>query len=608
VAGKTLDISSLGVAPDRLGVEIANKFQSWQTLRQKKITEWDEVRRYVFATDTTSTTNSKLPWKNKTTVPKLCQIRDNLNSNYMSSLFPKRKWLWWEGDDEKSETKEKRTVIESYMEWVIDRSDFKKEVAKLVLDYIDYGNCFVTVEWLDKTKVLPDREQVGYVGPMPCRISPLDIVFNPVASNFESAPKIIRSLLTMGELKKQLESQSSAMIPEVEGIIEYLLKLRNGANGIKGISNLSEKDSYLMVDGFSDYRSYLESGYVEVLTFYGDLYDVDNNELLENYVITVVDRHKMILKRPNESDFGTAPIFHAGWRVRQDNLWAMGPLDNLVGMQYRIDHLENLKADLMDLTVFPPLRIKGYVEDFEYGPMERIYMGDEGEVEFLAPNVEALQVNTEISLLESKMEEMAGSPKEAMGIRTPGEKTAFEVQKLDNAAGRIFQAKISQFEEQVVEQLLNAMLEIARRKMGQTTIRAFNDEFKFAVFSSLNKDDITGLGRLRPLAARHFAEKAEVIQNLTQFFGSAVGQDPDVKVHFSGKRVAEMIEELLNLEDYKLVEPFVRLAEQADAQRLINSHSEQVNMEATTEAGIAEDDYSQNIPGVPSDFQNSGMA
>jgi hypothetical protein len=205
------------------------------------------------------------------------------------------------------------------------------------------------------------------------------------------------------------------------------------------------------------------------------------------------------------------------------------------------------------------------------------------------------------------MEEMAGSPKEAMGIRTPGEKTAFEVQKLDNAAGRIFQAKISQFEEQVVEQLLNAMLEIARRKMGQTTIRAFNDEFKFAVFSSLNKDDITGLGRLRPLAARHFAEKAEVIQNLTQFFGSAVGQDPDVKVHFSGKRVAEMIEELLNLEDYKLVEPFVRLAEQADAQRLINSHSEQVNMEATTEAGIAEDDYSQNIPGVPSDFQNSGM-
>jgi hypothetical protein len=41
----------------------------------------------------------------------------------------------------------------------------------------------------------------------------------------------------------------------------------------------------------------------------------------------------------------------------------MGPLDNLVGMQYRIDHLENLKADVFDLIAFPPLKIKGYVED-----------------------------------------------------------------------------------------------------------------------------------------------------------------------------------------------------------------------------------------------------
>jgi hypothetical protein len=28
----------------------------------------------------------------------------------------------------------------------------------------------------------------------------------------------------------------------------------------------------------------------------------------------------------------------------------MGPLDNLVGLQYRIDHLENAKADALDLN------------------------------------------------------------------------------------------------------------------------------------------------------------------------------------------------------------------------------------------------------------------
>lgn len=594
MAGKTLDIQALGIAPDHLGVEIARRFQQWQTMRQVKVSEWNEIRRYIFATDTTETTNSQLPWKNKTTIPKLCQIRDNLNANYMASLFPKRKWLYWEGNDEGSDTKEKRDVIESYMEWAIDRSNFKNEVAKLVLDYIDYGNCFATVDWVDNTKMVGDREQVGYVGPMPRRISPLDIVFNPIADNFENSPKIVRSLISLGELKKMLESQTSPdNADEVNEMYEYLVRYRSNSNAAthQPSFDLKEKDSYLQVDGFTNYFTYLQSGYAEILTFYGDLYDVQNDELLENHIITIVDRHKVVSKRPNDSFFGTAPIFHSGWRVRQDNLWAMGPLDNLVGMQYRIDHLENLKADVMDLTVFPPIRVKGFVEDFSYGPMERIYMGDDGEVELLAPNVQALQVNTEISLIEQKMEEMAGSPKEAMGIRTPGEKTAYEVQRLESAAGRIFQSKISQFEEQVVEPMLNGMLEKARRKMGKTTIRAFNNEYKVATFSTLTAQDITGQGRLRPLAARHFAEKAEVIQNLTQFFGSAVGQDPNVKVHFSGLRVAEMIEELLNLEDYKIVEPFVALSEQADAQRLQNSHQEQVGMEAMTPAGIAQDDY-----------------
>lgn len=601
MAGKTLDIETLGLAPDNLGTEIARKYQDWQSFRQVKISEWNEIRRYVFATDTTETTNSQLPWKNKTTIPKLCQIRDNLSANYMAALFPKRKWLYWEGDDEVSEVKDKRDAIESYMEWAIDRSDFKREVAKMVLDYIDYGNCFATVEWVDETKMLPGREQVGYVGPIPRRVSPLDIVFNPISDNFQNAPKIIRSLVSLGELKKLMMSQTAPEnVKEVEDLFDYLVRYRSNSNTSthQPTFDLAEKDSYLQVDGFGNYFSYLQSGYCEVLTFYGDLYDSETDTLLENHVIMVVDRHKVISSKPNDSFFGTAPIFHAGWRIRQDNLWAMGPLDNLVGMQYRIDHLENLKADVMDLTVFPPIRIKGYVEDFNYGPMERIYMGDDGEVELLTPNASALQVNTEIAIVEQKMEEMAGSPKEAMGIRSPGEKTAYEVQRLESAAGRIFQAKISQFEEQIVEQTLNAMLELARRKMGPTTIRAFNDEYKYTSFAKLTSQDITGQGRMRPLAARHFAEKAEVIQNLTSFFGSPVGQDAAVKVHFSGIRIAEMIEELLNLESYKLVEPFIQLAEQADAQRLSNSHQEQVGVEALTPAGIAQDDVELEAPEV----------
>jgi len=100
------------------------------------------------------------------------------------------------------------------------------------------------------------------------------------------------------------------------------------------------------MDGFTNFRAYLLSDMVEVLTFYGDWYDPYTDTFEKNRVITVVDRHKLIENKPNPSFFGYPPIVHSPWRRKQDNLWGMGPLANLVGMQYRMDHIENMAADI----------------------------------------------------------------------------------------------------------------------------------------------------------------------------------------------------------------------------------------------------------------------
>lgn len=100
----------------------------------------------------------------------------------------------WEADDKESNSPEKVKAIETYMSWVLDRNQFYSEVSKLVLDYIDYGNAFATVEWTDQTVLTDQKEQAGYVGPAIRRINPLDIVFNPTAPSFETASlKIVRS-------------------------------------------------------------------------------------------------------------------------------------------------------------------------------------------------------------------------------------------------------------------------------------------------------------------------------------------------------------------------------------------------------------------------------
>ena len=152
---KTLDLDLL-IQPESLAQQISGKYISWRNERNKKETDWLEVRKYVFATDTTTTSNASLPWKNKTTRPKLCQIRDNLYANYMAALFPNDNWFTWEGGDDESATKDKKLAIEAYMKHIFRNSKFKKAISQQILDWIDYGNTFADVYAVNETsKVSP---------------------------------------------------------------------------------------------------------------------------------------------------------------------------------------------------------------------------------------------------------------------------------------------------------------------------------------------------------------------------------------------------------------------------------------------------------------------
>jgi len=401
----------------------------------------------------------------------------------------------------------------------------------------------------------------------------------------------------LGEVKEMLERYSidEETTEANQALWDYMKDIREQVGLYPG--NTTTKDAIYQIAGFDTYQAYLNSNYCEILTFYGDIFVEGENKFYRNHVVQIVDRHKVISMKPHPSFFGYAPIFHAGWRVRQDNLWAQGPLDNLVGMQYRIDHLENMKADVFDLVAYPPVVVTGYVEDFDWGPFARIYAGDDGKVDLLSPDVQALNADMQIALLEQKMEEFAGSPKEAMGFRTPGEKTKYEVQRLENAAARIFEAKIAQFEQNIVEPLMTSMLEMAKRKMDLTTVRVLDDEMQRTTFMNLTSEDITGSGRLRPIASRHFAEQAELVQNLTGFFASVPGSDPSVLTHFSSVQLSKLWEKVLNIEDYNIVQPYVRISEKAEADQLMSISQEQIAMETTTPGGIQEGDYDQDLVG-----------
>ena len=564
MAGEVAQIEQ-AIGQENLARVMAGLYNSWWLQRNNKETEWRELRDYLFATDTTSTTNSTLPWKNKTTLPKLTQIRDNLHANYMDALFPNDNWMKWEGATQEDTTIKKRKAIEAYLNTKLKESKFREEVSLLVYDYIDYGNAFGEVQYVNDSHEDPITKEMvtTYNGPKLKRISPFDLVFNPTAGSFAKSPKFTRYVKSIGELKAELDTRPDLQYKK--SAFNKALDIRNSISMFR-VEDINKADAYI-ADGFGTLQEYYQSGMVEVLEFEGDYYDKDEDKLYKNRIITIIDRNYVIRNIENPSYIGKDSKAHVAWRKRPDNLYGMGPLDNLVGMQYRIDHLENAKADAMDLTIHPPMVIKGEVDPFEWGPETTIHLQEDGNITMLPPNPAAFQVNNELAALMNSMEQMAGAPREAMGIRTPGEKTAFEVQSLQNAAGRIFQNKVNQFEVEFLEPILNMMLETAKRNLNLPELaKVYDDDFGVQDFLSVTKEDLTARGKIRPIGARHYAARAQLLQNILGVFNSPIGQI--IAPHISPKLLATMVEEYMGFDKFGFIKDNAALFEAAEQEKL----------------------------------------
>ncbi len=556
---------------------IADMWVKFKTARAPFEAEVAECRAYVYATTTKHTTNTKLPWKNNTHLPKLCQVMDNLHATYYESLFPSDTWVKWDAYSADAADKAKSTTVTAYMSNKLRISGFKETVSELLLDFILWGNCVATCQYVEDYYVdeLTGEKVVTYVGPKAVHVPMDDVVWDPTAISFAVSPKIVRYIKTLGELHAEAQSE-----PEHSYKRELVAKALTNRSVYQGADKQALKayDS-LAVDGFGSYQLYINSGLVEILEYHGDMYDMTTGAFLKDHIMTVVDRSELVRCEPSPSWLGKSYLVHSPWRQRSGNSYGQGPLVNLIGMQYRIDHLENIRADLFDLMALPPIKVRGFVDNFKFGPGEKIVLPDaEADVEFLRVDGTALQADSQIANLLNLMEEFAGMPKEELGFRTPGEKTAFEVGEMKRARNKLPQQKIKLFEQRIIEPLLNNMLELARRNINAIdTISVLDTDTGALEFLSITKEDLTAKGKLRAVGADHYAMRNNVLQNYLGFRQAFVN-DPAVMSHVSGKAEAKLFEELLQLERYQLMTPNIRLSEQAETQMLGMQYQENLQV------------------------------
>lgn len=559
----TADFENILGSPDALAGQVMSLYNQWKTPRQLAEQRWAETKKYVYATSTRETTNVHNPWDNTVHRPKLYHIYNNLLVNTDFALFPKTDWLEFISYDQQSDSKEKRDAALAYLRTKHRLSDFRQTMRKLEADWLMYGNCFAGVEYVTEKTIDPATGEsvVAFQGPRPYRISPYDIVFNAAGTSFKKVPKIIKSYKSLGEIEQDLENGSSLYDAET------LLKMKSDRLNINK-NNRIEQDAMkaraFAADGIGNLSDYYQSGHVILHELFGDIYDKSTGQFLKNHVVTIADGRYVLRSEPLNTYSGYPHIYHQTWKDTPDSLWGYGPLNNLVGMQYRINHLENAKADAFDQMLKPDMVFQGDPEIRRVGGATHYYVTESGNVSPLSPDTTILQADFQIQKMERDMEEYAGAPSMAVGIRTPGEKTAFEVDQLMSRANRVFEYQTNIFSE-FLESIVNAELEIAKQNLsGSDIVSILNREYGVEEFIKITREDLYSNGKVVPIGARDAARKARLAQQLNQFYSTGM-QDPEVQQHFPSKKVGSMWSEILDIEN--LFEPYGRIGERLEAQR-----------------------------------------
>ena len=561
---------------DNLADDIANKFVSWDNSKQQWFREYQETLQYVYATDTKQIMTQRNDFNNCTHVPKLTQIADTLRTYYLESVFSLRDPFVFENYQSSAEEIKKKRNIQLFTNRILlERTNLKSIVKQLFDDYIMAGNCFVTPVWETDTVTLEDGTQgERNVGVRYMRINPADIAFDVTARSFKEAPKIIRSVLSLADVATMAEGNET-----MKKAFDRALKNRSDVRRV-ATSGDTIVDNMVNIAGFGSWTDYFNSDCVEILTFFGDIFDIEKNQLHKARKITVMDRCIVLAdeEMPKYNRFDT--IFQARWRDRADNLWGMSPLANLLGMQYRIDFLENKRSDVYDFISDPMIKTKGDVSLPEIvGPGAEFNCPPDGDANFMAPDATILTADTYIDRYMALMDVMAGTPSETIGFRTPGEKTMFEVQQLQNAASRVFTRQIRKFEEELLEPVLNCSLQLFAGNMkGQTITIEERDGESMPEIIKINIDDLVRPGYLKAVGSINYADKAIMLQTLQQLGNSNIFMDEAVRANFSPAKIGYAIAYATGLDKIKgLYEKDARLYEVTDQQKLSERLMQQVD-------------------------------
>ena len=537
--------------PNHIATSVSMKYDQFQNYRNSNRSSWQEIESYLYATDTTSLSGGSAH-DHTTHIPVVSTIKEELEAIMYAAVMPHEEFLGWRPYDASAASKSVRAKVLGYLRNRHVLNGFEKTIRKLVQDLVMYGNCFVKVCYVDERK-----NGIGYIGPKPVRISPYDIVFDPTRGDFNSTPKIVRQVVSIGEFLNMVKSFPQ----EIDETVVQRAIDRRGTYTSLSRTELNKSSQYVP-DGFTNMEAYYASSFVELLWFYGDVFDEAAKEYRPNRCAVIVDRVDLL----SEYEELDPRIYKGSWSEKPDNLWSQGPLDKIIGLNYQVNHRENSKSDALDRYIHPDLVFMGDVEEvYDEITGQTKYLAPEGGgVRDLSPDTTVLTADLHQDRLLQHARTAAGLPPQLMGFRTPGEKTLGEVQNLDDAALRKFLHKAEQLELDLIEPMVKAEIDIGRENFASVIQAITMDEEGTPTLLTITKSDLEANGKLVPMGARRFKRENQQMNMLMTLANSNLGNL--IGQHIKTYGLAQAVEQLGGFNQFDIIEKFGGMIEGQEAQ------------------------------------------
>lgn len=262
----TFEINKLR-EPEGLAGGIAQKFVTWENSKDRWYRNAKETLENLYATSTHDIYNQVHEYDNSTHLPKLTQIRDMLVTYYLDAMFSLPDYVDWEAYDYESIDINTRNTIKAIAKQMVEDSKFKPTIRELVEDYVDYGNAFATVANVNETLQMDGKTaSIIYNGPKAMRINPLDVFFDPLATSFERSPKIIRSIMTLGELQAGADLLPDNAEEYKKALNKAIEKRSEIRNTLSSVHPENIVDDMCNIAGMGSWSAYYNSDTVELLT------------------------------------------------------------------------------------------------------------------------------------------------------------------------------------------------------------------------------------------------------------------------------------------------------------------------------------------------------